>query len=189
MHTAVMRTTSRRIVLSGAVVRSTALAAGLLFALAGCGAGGSGSSAGSGNETLVLVTHSLASNAEFQATASGVFAASGSLVRVGASMDQSRAVFPHGSFLVTHPHGQARVTGQSVNHSTCVGTETVRAPYTISEGTGRYKGISGAGIAIVTFTARLPRLKNGACDMSSTATPVTGTALTTIRGAGQIKLA
>jgi hypothetical protein len=187
MHTGVIRATTML-----TVVRSTRLAVGLLAALpvvAGCGAAGSGSPAGSGTEKLVLVTRSLASNAEYQATASGVFAASGSVVRIGSSVDESRAVFPHGSFLLTHPHSQAEVTGQSVNHSTCVARETERAPYAISKGTGRYKGISGSGLAIVTFTARLPRLRNGSCDMSSTATPLAGTALTTIRGAGKIKLA
>jgi hypothetical protein len=179
MQSAVMRGTTRLTV--GILVS--------LAVLAGCGGGSSGSSASAGTEKLVLVTHSLASNAEYQATASGVFAATGSLVRVGTSVNESRAVFPHGSFLVTHSRSEAKVTGQSVNHSTCVATETERAPYTLSKGTGRYKGISGAGIAIVTFTARLPRLKNGSCDMSTAATPVAGTALTTIRGAGKIRLA
>jgi len=118
-----------------------------------------------------------------------VFAAAGSFARVGSNSDQSRAVFPHGSFLVIHPHSKAaKVTSQSVDHASCVATETERVPYTIGNGTGRYKGITGSGTAIVTFTAKLPRLKNGSCDMSSTVALVPGTATTTIRAVGRVRL-
>lgn len=167
-----------------------AVLAGLagLAVLAGCGSGGHGSPARHGTETLVFSTHQLTGNLDFTAAASGVFKAAGSFAEVGSS-DQSRAVFPHGSFLVTHPRSKAaKVTSQSVNHASCVATEIERAPYTISGGTGRYKGISGAGTAIITFTARLPRLKNGSCDLSSTVSLVPGTATTTIRAVGRVRL-
>jgi hypothetical protein len=174
-----------------AAIRSGAIAVVLLAGLAavtGCDSGGSGPAPRSGTETLVMVTRSLANNPDFTATASGLFAAAGSLVRVGDSDDESRAVFPHGSFLVSHPHSQADVTSQSVSQATCVATEIEHAPYTISDGTGRYKGITGSGTATVTFSATLPKLKDGRCDMSSTVTPVAGTALTTIRGVGKVRI-
>jgi hypothetical protein len=174
-----------------AAIRPAAVAVSLLAGLAvlaGCASGGHGSPARHGTETLVFSTHQLTGNLDFTATASGVFKATGSFTQVGSS-DQSRAVFPHGSFLVTHPRSAAaKVTSQSVNHATCVATETERVPYTISDGTGRYKRISGAGTAIVTFTARLPRLKNGSCDMSSTVSVVAGSATTTIRAVGRVRL-
>ena len=50
--------------------------------------------------------------------------------------------FPGGSFVVTH---KATRTRQHFSKTTCAVTERQRGTYKISDGTGKYAGISGSG--------------------------------------------
>jgi hypothetical protein len=54
--------------------------------------------------------------------------------------------FPGGSFVVKH---KATRTRQHFSKTTCAGTERQRGTYKISDGTGKYAGISGSGRFLV----------------------------------------
>ena len=46
--------------------------------------------------------------------------------------------------------------------------------YTVVAGTGKFDGAKGHGKYAVDFTLKLPRLKNGKCNSSASAVPVSG---------------
>ena len=76
----------------------------------------------------------------------------------------SRFVFPDGSYQVTHsvPAGP-----HSLNPKTCLLRANEHGTYTLSGGTGKYKGITGSGKFTVSAVVILARTKSGACDASA----------------------
>jgi hypothetical protein len=94
----------------------------------------------------------------------GVFTAAG-VSHMGNTIDT--IVFPGGSVRVKHPGGGGPGT---FNPKTCLFTVNVRDPYTILGGTGKYKGITGHGTALVSIVGLGAKTKKGAC--SQTAPPV-----------------
>jgi hypothetical protein len=76
----------------------------------------------------------------------------------------SRFVFPDGSYQVTHsvPTGP-----HSLNPKTCLLRANEHGTYTVSGGTGKYKGITGSGKFTVSGIVILARTKSGACDTSA----------------------
>jgi hypothetical protein len=60
----------------------------------------------------------------------------------------------------------------SFNKATCSGSVGAAGPATLSDGTGSYAGISGTLRVVGTFAQIGPRLKNGKCNMSNNAKPV-----------------
>jgi hypothetical protein len=127
-----------------------------------------------GNETFVLHSDSASSNPDFSVTASGLFAASGTFPGIGNGQDQSLARLPGGTFVVTHPVKAEKTTLQSVNSKTCRARFDQTGTFTVANGTGAYKGITGYGTDTSDFTATLPREHDGKCDESSNAVPVKG---------------
>jgi hypothetical protein len=68
--------------------------------------------------------------------------------------------FADGKFtLVIHPPGSKHV---SLNPATCLYTKTGSGAYTLADGTGAYKGISGSGKVSFSLRATYP-LVNGKC--------------------------
>jgi hypothetical protein len=127
-----------------------------------------------GTETFVLRSDSASSNPDFSATASGLFAASGTFPGIGNGQNQSLARLPGGTFVVTHPVKDEKTTLQSVNSKTCKVRFDQTGTFTVAKGTGAYKGITGYGTDTSDFTATLPRDHDGKCDESSSAVPVKG---------------
>ena len=62
----------------------------------------------------------------------------------------------------------------SVNPKTCVASQTEGGVYTVIGGTGRFYGATGHGKFKVYFAIVFPRLKNGKCNTSQSAQPVSG---------------
>jgi uncharacterized membrane protein len=107
----------------------------------------------------------------------GVFTAAG-VDHMGNSVDT--IVFPGGTVKVKHPSGGGP---GNFNTKTCLFTANESAPYTIVGGTGKYKGITGHGTAVVSIVGIAARVK-GAC--SETAPPVAWHQV--ITGSGPFKL-
>jgi hypothetical protein len=143
-------------------------AAALAVTLAACS---SGSSHASGTETYTATTSSMqaiaSQNGKAPVTAHGAFTDKGTITL--GSGTTSVLVFPDGKIHVSHGTQTPR---QSVNTSTCHALVKFSAiPYTITGGTGKFKGISGHGTANITIDATLPHASNGKCDTSPKAVP------------------
>jgi hypothetical protein len=162
-------------------------AASVAGVIAGCTATHA-TSAREGAETFVLRTDSAANNPDFSVTASGVFSAAGSSPGIGNGQNQSLAKFPDGTFVVTHPSKDEKMTYQSVNSKTCRATFDQKGPFTVAKGTRAYKGITGYGTVAADFTGTLPREHDGKCDESQNAQPVRGSTHTVITAKGSILL-
>jgi hypothetical protein len=166
-------------------------AAALVAAAAGTAmltAGWSAPGDPSGTQSFALATHSTAQNPVYRAVATGVFKATGTMQATSsASSAPLKASFPGGTFLLTQTSA-GKQTG-SINPSTCRAVYTVTGlAYKIGSGTGTYKGISGSGTANLKFTGTLPKLSNGKCNESTSATPIAGTAYSVVHASGPITL-
>ena len=142
----------------------------------------------SGTQTFVLTTRSTAANPVYQATATGPISATGTMQATStASSAPLRAKFPKGTFLLNEVSA-GHETG-TINPSTCAAVYTdTGIKYTITDGTGSYKGITGSGTANLRFTGTLPKLSNGKCNESTSVTPVAGTALSVVHARGPVTL-
>jgi hypothetical protein len=142
----------------------------------------------SGTQRFVLTTHSTAPMPVYHAVASGVFKATGTAKATGkAATAPLKATFPDGTFLITQV--SAGKPSGSIDATTCVAhySETgVR--YTVGSGTGKYKGIKGSGSADIRFRGTLPKLANGKCDESASATPMAGTVSSVVDASGPVTL-
>jgi hypothetical protein len=142
----------------------------------------------SGTQTFVLTSRSTAPNPVYQATATGPISATGTMQATStASNAPLKAKFPKGTFLLNEVSA-GHETG-TINPSTCAAVYTETGiTYTVSSGTGSYKGITGNGTASLRFTGTLPKLSNGKCNESTSVTPVAGTALTVLRARGPVTI-
>ncbi len=142
----------------------------------------------SGTQTFVLTTRSTAANPVYQATATGPISATGTMQATStASSAPLRARFPKGTFLLNEVSA-GHETG-TINPTTCAAVYTdTGIKYTITDGTGSYKGITGSGTANLRFTGTLPKLSNGKCNESTSVTPVAGTALSVVHARGPVTL-
>jgi hypothetical protein len=91
--------------------------------------------------------------------ATGAFTAGGTDIVTGNLTDTFR--FPGGTFKVTHKNGHG---SQSINPKTCLFRLRATGTYKLSDGTGRYAGISGHGRFVVTDLAVGPKGANGKCE-------------------------
>jgi len=90
--------------------------------------------------------------------ASGVFTAGGKEYR-GNTVDL--AVFPKGAFDIYHHGGHVTF---HFNQTTCAGTLTGKnLPFSLLNGYGAYKGISGSGLAVLHAKFITTRNQNGTC--------------------------
>jgi hypothetical protein len=144
----------------------------------------------SGTEIFTLSTSSGVTNPVFLAVASGVFQATGAMQpRSSASSASLHAWFPGGTFEVDFL--SKGIQSRSINSRTCLvlvrGDDTT---YKITNGTGKYRGISGAGVADVEFSAKVARVR-GECPSvaaAQKADPVAGSTSRQIHAAGRVHL-
>lgn len=116
----------------------------------------------SGTEHFDLMT-TMPSTSRYSVIATGVFTAGGTDIS-GSTTDKLE--LPGGTFKVHHG-GRIHVITEKVNQKTCLADFVAKADLTVGDGTGRYKGISGTGHAVVSelFIARRSK---GACDPNLT---------------------
>lgn len=113
----------------------------------------------SGTMRLQGVTTSAAAMSA-QVIVYGAFTAYGTDYSVDNSTD--KIAFAGGAFIVSH---SAASGGNPVfNARTCLAQFTEKGTYTLSGGTGRYKGISGHGTYTASMLAIAAKTGSGACD-------------------------
>jgi hypothetical protein len=112
--------------------------------------------ASSGIEHFYLMTTSATSNSS-SVIAAGVFTAAGVDIS-GPSTDTVQ--LPGGTFKVHHP-GQTSGSPK-LNPATCFVTDTGTGKFTISGGTGKYKGLTGSGQVVINIVGILAR-SDGHC--------------------------
>jgi hypothetical protein len=161
-----------------AVLASTVAAAGLVAGGLATASASSATSAASGTEHFYLMTTSATSTKEVF-IAAGVFTASGT-DHEGSKIDT--VVVKGGTFKINH---SGKTTGApKVNTKTCFATLNGTAKFTVEDGTGVYKGLTGSGTAKISVVGILGRTKSGAC--SGNAKPVAWQE--TIRATAHVKL-
>ncbi len=89
----------------------------------------------------------------------GHFTAGGTLVPVTAT--RSTATLPDGTFRVVQ---QVATSSQGFNTRTCLVTEAEQGTWTLSDGTGSYAGIAGAGPFSLTILGVTSRNAKGKCN-------------------------
>jgi len=134
-------------VLSGAL--GTVMTAGTLVMAA---PGVASAQPANGHEHFTVIFTS--ENAPGRITATGTFGATGKTIdltpNATGSMGLQKAIFPGvGTFLI---HTNSTPGTDSFNHNTCVEHFTATDTFTISGGTGQFKGISGTGTDTVSGT-------------------------------------
>jgi hypothetical protein len=189
--------------------------AGLACA-AGCGSsGGSGGSAGPGDRASATAskqasggpkappgrsgTEALAGTLDsppgtapvvpFKAT--GLFTATGTVTLKRCSLSNHYRCAASSDLAVGHDtlhltYGQSTFT-QFQQASSCNGSYATRMPYTITGGTGAYRGASGHGTAEITFAGTFRKV-NGKCDFAGQAKPITGSARLSYGAHGPVTL-
>jgi hypothetical protein len=162
-----------------------AAAAGL--SLAACSSGGSSSSSSSsvpvtGTETFNGTEHLTAAetastnyNPTVPLTASGMFSDTGSISLSGGNgAGPATIALKNGDIKVQHAKTNANLQAKPTGVG-CIYAATQAVNYTVTGGTGSYSNVTGGkGVATVTFGFTLPKLSNGSCNTSSTATPTAG---------------
>lgn len=103
--------------------------------------------------------------------AHGVVNTYGHISLGGATNGRSTLYFQAGNLRVKHTQTSSK---QSFNAKTCVDSVVGGGLYTVVSGTGKFYGAKGHGTYEVDITFTLPRLKNGKCNTSQSAVPVSG---------------
>jgi hypothetical protein len=148
-----------RITVASAVA-ATLIASGT--GLAAAGASAALRPAVSGTEHFSLMT-TQPSTSRYVVIASGLFTAGGVDVS-GNKVDLVK--LPGGSFKINH--GTAvHVLRQHLNAKTCLVSFAATGKFTVGQGKGAYKGISGSGKALVSGLAIARRTK-GRCNLNAT---------------------
>jgi hypothetical protein len=137
-----------------------AATATLLVSGAGLAAANASSarSSSSGTEHFSLMT-TQPSATKYVIIASGLFTGGGTDVETNTF---DTATLPGGTFRISHP-GSPHIISESVNPATCLAAFKASAKFTLGSGTGKYKGISGSGTAIVAALQIAPR-SHGTCN-------------------------
>jgi hypothetical protein len=155
----------------------TITAAALTLGLAASPAASAGVASGgkSGTEVIQGSTTKLSvikSNAPVvPLKAHGVVDTYGTINLGGPTNGRSTLYFHAGNLRVKHTQTS---TKQSFNPKTCLVSQVGGGVYTVVAGTGKFYGAKGHGKYAVDFTAKFPRLKNGKCNTSPSAVPISG---------------
>ena len=132
----------------------------------------------SGTEHFYLMTTQPTAT-RYSVIATGLFTAGGTDIS-GRNSDLIK--LPGGSFKIHHG-GRLHVVKMQLNRKTCLANFVATAGFTVGNGTGVYKGISGSGKAVIK-SLFIARRSKGACNAN--ATPVVSQE--TITATGKVKL-
>jgi hypothetical protein len=119
--------------------------------------------AASGSEQFYLMTTQPAAN-RYVVIATGLFTAGGTDIS-GNTTDVIKLA--GGSFKIHHG-GKIHVVKQQFNPKTCLANFEATAAFTVGNGTGAYKGISGQGKAVVSSMFIARRNSKGKCNPNAT---------------------
>jgi len=155
-------------------VSAAALALGLATSSAASAAvagAKSGTEVIQGSTTKLSVIESNASVVPLGAH--GVVDTYGYIALSGPTNGRSTLYFHAGNLRVKHTQTSGG-SQPSFNSKTCVASQVQGGLYTVVAGTGKFYGAKGHGRYTVDFTAKFPRLKNGKCNASNSAKPISG---------------
>lgn len=156
-----------------AVVAMTgaAVAAGVVLAVpAGASPLAAGPAAVTGAEHFQVMSTATNNSPTSPLIAWGVFTGAGVDRQISSNAAGTKGVdnfiFANGKFTVTHT---AKTQKQSFNTKTCFYSFSQTGVFTLSGGTGKYKGISGSGKYTLSVVGIGPKLKSGACNPNQNA--------------------
>ena len=115
----------------------------------------------------------LANTSVLPVKAHGVVRTKGTISLGGPNNGKSSFDFRAGKLTVNHTQTSGG-SQPSVNLKTCVASQTEGGVYTVIGGTGRFSGATGHGKYKIYFAIVFPRLKNGKCNTSQSAQPISG---------------
>jgi hypothetical protein len=154
-----------------------AVAALSLVLVASSAAWASAAACRSGTEVIVGSTTNLAiidaNVSVLPVKAYGVVHTKGTIALSGPNNGTSSFDFRAGKLTVKHTQTSGS-TEPTFNSKTCVASQVQGGVYTVVGGTGKFYGATGHGRFKTDFTIRFPRLKNGKCNMSQSAQPISG---------------
>ena len=145
-----------------AAVTALALPAGASPAAA------SAASARTGTQHFQMMTTSATSN-KSSLIAYGVLTAPGTDRQNRNGTDTF--IFAGGSLGIKHTPAKGG-DKQSFNSKTCLMQFTEKGTFTVTGGSGKYKGATGSGTYLLSIIAIGPKLKSGACNPSENAVPL-----------------
>jgi hypothetical protein len=123
-----------------------------------------------GTEHFQVMNTSTSNSPNSPLIAWGVFTAAGVDRQISSNAAGTKGVdtfiFANGKFNVNHT---AKTQRQSFNAKTCFFSFSETGVFTLSRGTGKYKGISGSGKYALSVIGIGPKLKSGACNPSQNA--------------------
>lgn len=170
-----MRAIKRANHLVGHNYKTRALATMAALALGSAGIAALGGTAAAattaGTESFTLMSTSFTSSVT-TLIATGTFTAGGTAVLSNGNGAGIPVRLPGGTFkILPRAGGNQGTTNQgTTNSKTCLYTQSIGGAYTLADGTGAYKGISGSGKASGYFRATLMRESNGMCSQSANPT-------------------
>ena len=133
-------------------------------------------SGASGTEHFSFMSTSTMNETEYSAIATGPITAGGTAELTGG---KGKIVFPTGTISLT-----SKVIGaptESGSKQKCLSIFGEKGTYTLTGGTGAYKGISGSGRFSLKSTG-VGMIKHGKCDISSSSKPVASQSVITASG-------
>lgn len=166
-----------------------------LAALSACGSSGTSASSSSSSAAARSGTETISSTSTnpnattVTVHASGVAKATGTFrLPHGNGAAVVHFVFPDGTLTANASRSKNRAT--HLNRTTCAAAQVSGGTYTISPSgsTGTYAGATGHGNFAASVGAKLPKLSDGKCNMSSSVQPVKGTVHVTVLVRGPLTL-
>jgi len=140
-------------------------------ASASTAAGKSGTEVIAGSTTDLSIIDANATVLPVQAF--GVVRTKGTIALSGPTNGTSSFDFRAGKLTVNHKQTSGG-TQPTFNPKTCAASQIQGGVYTVVGGTGKFYGAKGHGKFKLYFAAVFPRLKNGKCNTSPSAQPVSG---------------
>ena len=133
-------------------------------------------SGGSGTEHFSFMSTSTTNESKYSAIATGPITAGGTAELTGG---KGKIVFPTGTINLTSKMSGAPTEGGSMRK--CLNVFGEKGTYTLTGGTGAYRGISGSGRFSLKSTG-VGMVKHGKCDISSSSKPVASQSVITASG-------
>jgi hypothetical protein len=178
MHRLSRSTPLTRLIFAAFVIAS--ISAGAVTAAAA-------TSAPDGGTVHVYLVGSLSDSGKQPLVVAGAFADAGEFIE---GAPDSKVVLSHGSFVADDAQGAGHESyvfahlAKFVDRSTCALSFSYTESVPLSRGTGAYHGITGSLKVTTTDAGVFPKLADGACNLSSNATPIGFVSIA--RGTGRV---
>lgn len=155
------------------------VATGIALGVVGLAGPAAAQTSGGNNENFTVI-FSGSGNAPGQVIATGAFNGVGKDVQLGGeNSNRDKFVFPGGTLFASETDNGGT---QSFNPTSCVGKFTDSGTFTITRGTGEFKGVTGSGTYRLKGTFVADRNPDGSCSEQG------GTSVIVIKATGNLNL-